>query len=131
MQKVKLSDIQEQAVRYLDRICTGGIKKNGQWIDPEPFLDKDYPVYIPETGNEVKYERVQVGAFLLKNNAVRRAKDIKSKGYPAIIKKYGLYYRVQVGAYTNHNNAVRMCNTMKSLYGSAFITTESGTDVKF
>jgi hypothetical protein len=21
-----------------------GIKRNGQWIDPEPYLDKDYPV---------------------------------------------------------------------------------------
>lgn len=25
-----------------------GIKKNGQWIDPEPYLDKDYPVEAPK-----------------------------------------------------------------------------------
>lgn len=27
-----------------------GIKKNGEWIDPEPYLDKDYPVQAPIPG---------------------------------------------------------------------------------
>ena len=27
-----------------------GIKRNGEWIDPEPYLDKDYPVAAPTPG---------------------------------------------------------------------------------
>lgn len=109
-----------------------GIKVKGEWIDPKPYLDKDYPVKVPETGTEVEYERVQIGSFILKSNAVRRAKEVKAKGYPAIIKKYGLNHRVQVGAYTNHKNAVYMLNKMKELgYKDAYITKESGVDVPF
>ncbi len=78
------------------------------------------------------YERVQIGAFTVKSNAVRRAKEVIEKGYPAIIKKYGDYYRVQVGAFSEHNNAVRMKENMVKLgYTDAYITTEGGTDVSF
>ncbi len=82
--------------------------------------------------NEAVYERVQIGAFTVKDNAVRRAKEVMGKGYPAIIKKYGNYYRVQVGAFSEHNNAVRMKENMVKLgYTDAYITTEGGTDMSF
>ncbi len=86
----------------------------------------------PSKPDEAVYERVQIGAFTVKSNAVRRAKEVIEKGYPAIIKKYGDYYRVQVGAFSEHNNAVRMKENMVKLgYTDAYITTEGGTDVSF
>ncbi len=82
--------------------------------------------------DEVVYERVQIGAFTVKSNAVRRANEVIEKGYPAIIKKYGDYYRVQVGAFSEYNNAVRMKENMIKLgYTDAYITTEGGIDVSF
>lgn len=80
--------------------------------------------------NETIYEKVQIGSFTVKDNAVRRLQEVTEKGYPAIIKKYGDYYRVQVGAFSEHNNAVRMKENMVKLgYTDAYITTEGGTDV--
>lgn len=79
-----------------------------------------------------EFERVQIGSFTVKDNAVRRAKEVKSQGFDVIIKKYNEYYRVQVGAYSVHSNAVNMLNKMKNLgYSDAYITTEGGEDVTF
>lgn len=77
-------------------------------------------------------ERVQIASYLLKSRAVNHAKKMIAQGYPAIIKKYGLYYRVQVGAFSEHSNAVSMLNKMIKLgYSDAFITEKGGTDVAF
>lgn len=85
-----------------------------------------------ESKGEETLERVQIGAFTVRNNAIRRAKEVTAKGYAAIIKKYQQNYRVQVGAYSVHANAVNMLNTMKALgYSDAYITTEGGEDVHY
>ena len=76
--------------------------------------------------------RVQIGSFLSINNAIRRAKEVRCKGYPSIIKKYGEYHRVQVGAYESKANAENMKTIMISLgYKGSYITTETGIDVSF
>lgn len=45
-----------------------GIKRNGQWIDPEPYLDKDYPVEP-----DVKYITMEIPVLKrgMKGEAVR------------------------------------------------------------
>lgn len=82
---------------------------------------------------EVKLERVQIGLFRIKSNAIRRAKAIKSQGINAIIKKKESLYRVQVGAFSQHSNAVNMLERVKKLgYTDAFITTDdNGTEVSY
>lgn len=94
-----------------------------EWIDPTPYLDIDLP-------KDPLY-RVQTGAFLIKSNAVRRAKELIALGFPVLIKKSGLNYRVQVGAYSVKSNAINMENKLKAKGYSTFITTESGVDVPF
>lgn len=81
----------------------------------------------------VKLERVQVGLFRIKSNAVRRAKAIKAQGINVIIKKNESLYKVQVGAYSQHANTVNMLERIRKLgYTDAFITTDdSGTDVAY
>ena len=105
------------------------------YMSSKPFQGFIYcgiDFYAEEPEKEKVYERVQVGSYLIKANAVRRAKELKSKGYPAIIKKFGLNHRVQVGAYEKHENAVAMRDEMRSIgYTRAYITTEGGTDVSF
>lgn len=98
------------------------------WLDPTDYLDKDLP-YKPA---EKKYYRVQIGSYVFKDNAVRRAKDAKSKGFDVIIKCYNRCYRVQVGAYSNKLNANKMLKKVKAAgYGDAYVTTEGGSDVSF
>lgn len=100
-----------------------------EWLDPTPYLDADLP---KDEVAPVQLERVQIGAFGVFENAVRRAKEVINKGYKAIIKKYNDIYRVQVGAYSSHINAVNMRDKMQSLgYEDAYITTEGGIDVGF
>lgn len=98
-------------------------------------VDKEFVGFIYcgiEYDTEPVYTRVQIGAFTIKANAVRRAKEVQAKGYKAILKKNGIHYRVQVGAYTVYDNAVNMLKKMKELgYSDAYITNKGGTDVSF
>lgn len=108
-----------------------GIKVKNMWIDPYPYLDKDYPVKV-----EDELKRVQIGSYMIKPNAVRHAKKMVSQGYATCIKKYkkGLitYYRVQVGAFKEDKYANAMLQKMKSIgYKKAYITQEPGEDVSF
>lgn len=100
-----------------------------EWLDPTPYLDADLP---KDEVAMVQLERVQIGAFGVFENAVRRAKEVINKGYMAIIKRDNDIYRVQVGAYSSHINAVNMRDKMQTLgYEDTYITTEGGTDVEF
>lgn len=60
-----------------------------------------------------KLYRVQVGAYSIKNNAVKMRDKLKGMGFDAIIVN-GNLYRVQVGAYSVRENAVNMQNKLKS-----------------
>jgi len=60
-----------------------GIKRNGQWIDPEPYLDKDYPVE-PAT----KYITLEVPVLKrgAKGDAVRALQaHLVGYGYPIAV----------------------------------------------
>lgn len=96
-----------------------------EWINPTPYLESD----LPKETEQKAYERVQAGSFTVKANAMRRANELKKKGFDAIIKLYNGNYRVQVGAYQNHSNAVAMMEKLKTAgYADAYITTESGEE---
>lgn len=74
--------------------------------------------------------RVQVGSFLVKANAIKRAKELISKGFNACLKLYDGNYRVQVGAYSVKKNADNMQKKIKAAGYSCYVTTESGVDVE-
>lgn len=87
------------------------------WINPTQYLDTELPYVEP------LYERVQVGSYLIEENAKRIAEHINKLGISAIVKKYGMYYRVQVGAYTIRVNAEVMLQKMINMgFKDAFIT---------
>lgn len=70
------------------------------------------PVAQTPTTNGKLY-RVQVGAYSIKNNAVKMRDKLKGMGFDAVIVN-GKLYRVQVGAYSVRENAVNMQNKLKS-----------------
>ena len=57
-----------------------------KWLDPTPYLDADLPnqkVEVQPTTDNIY--RVQVGAFENKSYAVRRANEVKGKGFDAAL----------------------------------------------
>lgn len=54
-----------------------GIKDNGKWVDPQPYLDKDYPVAKKKTNEEVAKEVIQ-GKW---GNGAARKKALQQAGY--------------------------------------------------
>lgn len=100
------------------------------WIDPTPYINADLPGQTVATTD--KYYRVQVGAFENKNYAINMAKDVRSKGYSAIIKYYEGNYHVQVGAYEAYWRATATrLRLLASGYKGAFITNKTGQDIAF
>ena len=95
-----------------------------EYYDPELYLDAKLP------GKEEKIiERVQVGSFSQPENVIRRYDELKSMGFPVIIKYWDGHYRVQVGAFENHVYANNMLDKIKSVGYDCYVTTEAGLDV--
>lgn len=79
-----------QQIGYMGKtgLATGkhlhfGIQYNGEWIDPEPYLDKDYPVEPP-----VKYITMEIPVLKrgMKGPAVRALQAmLVGYGYPLVI----------------------------------------------
>ena len=79
---------------------------------------------------EKPIHRVQVGAYLKKENADAQLRKLKAKGFTdAFIVLVGKHYKVQVGAYTVRDNAENMKKKVKAAGFSAFVTTQNGTAV--
>lgn len=68
-----------------------------------------------------KLYRVQVGAYLLQNNANNMAVKLKQSGYDSIIVKSGAFYTVQLGAFSNTVNASNLVNELKKKGFNAII----------
>lgn len=71
--------------------------------------------------------RVQVGAYLKKENADNQLKAVKAKGFDAFITQVDGLYKVQVGAYSVKANAEARLAKVKAAGFDAFITTKAGT----
>lgn len=70
--------------------------------------------------------RVQVGAYKVKDNAVRMLRRLEAAGEGGIIVRVGDLYKVQVGAFAVKANADRKSAALKSAGYSTYITTEQG-----
>src|SRR3989442_11392471 len=65
----------------------------------------------PETG--VLY-RVQVGAYISRENAEARAAKLREEGFDAYVTQSGTLYKVQVGAFAIRENAERLAGELKA-----------------
>lgn len=80
-----------------------------------PCDNNDY-----DTENEALY-RVQVGAYLNKDNADRMLNSLLMDGFPAFIIYEDGYYKVQVGAYRILLNAIKMEQRLRRFRYSTYI----------
>ncbi len=66
--------------------------------------------------------RVQVGAFLRRENAEARAAELKERGYDAYINISGGLFKVQVGAFADRENAQHLADELRALGFEVLIT---------
>ena len=66
--------------------------------------------------------RVQVGAFLRRENAETRAAELRERGFEAYINLTGGLYRVQVGAFSDRENAQRVAQELRAVGYEVLIT---------
>ena len=102
------------------RLLVEGERKTSQ-IYSRP-VDNVMCVYTKENqGSNVLY-RVQVGAFLSKNNAENMKQKLIQAGFQnPFVKKVGLFYKVQVGAFSVKLNAERMLDNLKASGFNGFV----------
>lgn len=116
---------------YEATACPGAyLKSKMKYIEQEARklmkLNKPQPK-PPAPGKTL--HRVQVGAFKVKDNAIKREADLKRKGYDTYLILADGLYKVQVGAYANKSNADKMAAKLKKDGYSIFMTTKGGTAV--
>lgn len=71
--------------------------------------------------NQIKYYRVQVGAYNIKENANKMLAKLKADGFTAYMIQKDGYYKVQIGAYTIKQNALDMQATLKAKGYSTYV----------
>jgi len=102
-------------------------------IETEPKQQKE-EINLPKVQTEITTEfsyttqgtipgyRVQVGAFILEENAQKLANEIRQKtGYKVYIEKIDQYYKVRVGDCLTREEAEQIKSHLKSLGYDAFI----------
>jgi len=57
--------------------------------------------------------RVQVGAFIKRENAAARAEELRGAGFEAYINQSGGLFKVQVGAFGDRDNAVQLAQQLR------------------
>lgn len=96
---------------------------------PGPYLESKMPYIAAEitkrlNSNNVLY-RVQTGAFSVKANADRQAKELENAGFKTYIIYVNGLYKIQVGAFAVKANAEAMLAKLQALGYNGFITTNS------
>lgn len=91
--------------------------------------------YIAIIGTSTKSDslyRVQLGAFKIKENADRKALELKTKGIDTYIIIVNGYYKIQCGAYAKAENARKRASELNNMGYSTYIAGlgESGKAIK-
>lgn len=107
---------------YLENIKKDKYATSINYVENLMNVIKKYDLakYDPQPESQ-KYYRVQVGAFKSEINAKRLQAQIKSAGFPVIIKKVGNLYKCQLGAFNNKVNAEDLLQSVKSKGFDAFL----------
>ena len=98
-------------------------EKDKKW--KEEFWNK----LTNEPKKETVYYRVQLGAFLKRENGENMLSKVKKAGFEAIMVKIGNYYKIQVGAFTVKKNAENQLKKLEAAGFDGFVTTQAGTIV--
>ncbi|MBR3346277.1 MAG: SPOR domain-containing protein [Solobacterium sp.] len=93
-----------------------GLIKNGTITKKiNAYLNPPAPAPTPTPKPSVKsIYRVQVGAFKVRQNAVKLAKKLNDAGYKTVIKTENGYVKVQTGAFAVKANADKMLAELKA-----------------
>jgi len=96
---------------YLEGLIKNGTitKKINAYLNPPAPA----PTPAPKPSVKVIY-RVQVGAFKVRQNAVKLAKKLNDAGYKTVIKTENGYAKVQTGAFAVKANADKMLAELKA-----------------
>ncbi len=86
---------------------------------PEPQKPPPLQQVTPHAG--VIY-RVQVGAFLRRENAEARAEQLRQDGFDAYINQSGGLFKVQVGAFSDRDNAIHLAEQLRAKGYEVLIT---------
>lgn len=87
---------------------------------PEP-APKPSPPQQTAPRSAVIY-RVQVGAFLRRENAEARAEQLRQDGFDAYINQSGGLFKVQVGAFSDRDNAFQVAQELRAKGYEVLIT---------
>jgi len=79
----------------------------------EPAAGPATPPGKPGRETGVLY-RVQVGAYISRENAEARAAKLREEGFDAYVTQSGTLYKVQVGAFAIRENAERLAAQLKA-----------------
>ena len=74
-----------------------------------------------KTTHEGKIYKVQIGAYTIKENALKRLTAVQAAGFSAILKMEDGYWRVQCGSFSYRENAETMQKRLKNAGFAAII----------
>lgn len=95
---------------------SGYIMINGGKEFIETLMDKSQFLY-----------KVQLGAYRYKSNAEKQCREVKQKGFNAIV-VHDVYYKVQIGAFANKTNAENQLKKVKDKGYQKAIIVKKGTN---
>lgn len=86
----------------------------------EPAIPATQPA--PQVGGSGVLYRVQVGAYVSKENAESRAAKLRDAGFDAYVTQGGSLFIVQVGAFAVRENAERLADQLRAAGYKVIIT---------
>lgn len=89
---------------------------------PPPAPPQPAPPPVAKPPAPAVVYRVQVGAFLRRENAENRAAQLREDGFDAYISQSGGLFKVQVGAFAERENAVRVAAELRTRGYEVLIT---------
>jgi len=95
-----------------------------------PFFTEAWAVEFDQTINPkiedkeevVKYYRVQLAAFAIKDNAIKLSNELKSKGFNTYLVYINNLWKIQCGAFTFKENSLKLQQQLKDAGYSSWIT---------
>lgn len=90
-------------------------------VAPEPVSPTQLTPPAPSQAGAVLF-RVQVGAFISRENAEARAVKLREEGFDAYVSQSGTLWKVQVGAFSVRENAERLAEQLRTAGYEVLIT---------
>lgn len=112
----------KDGVEYFDTVDSYGVTSgdngtryipvNSYFNEAWVLVDAASPIEPTPKPNPVKYYRVQVGAYGVKNNAYKTQEKLKALGFNTYLVNVNGLWKVQCGAFGVRENAVKLANAI-------------------